>query len=76
MAALTGAVLSLALLAWKRATPASRAAYSDLLICGVLMWGQASGINNKIRVIQRRAYGLRDEEYLRFRILACMLPEI
>jgi transposase len=27
-------------------------------------------------VIQRRAYGLRDEEYLRLKILSCMLPEI
>jgi hypothetical protein len=28
------------------------------------------------RVIQRRAYGLRDEEYLRLKILTCMLPEL
>ena len=34
------------------------------------------GLNNKIRVIQRRAYGLRDEEYLRLKILTCMLKEI
>ena len=34
------------------------------------------GLNNKIRVIQRRAYGLRDEEYLRLKVLTCMLPEI
>jgi transposase len=27
--------------------------------------GFVEGLNNKIRVIQRRAYGLRDEEYLR-----------
>jgi hypothetical protein len=26
-----------------------------------------------VRVIQRRAYGLRDEEYLRLKILTCML---
>ena len=26
--------------------------------------GFVEGFNNKIRVIQRRAYGLRDEEYL------------
>ena len=32
--------------------------------------------HNKIRVIQRRAYGLRDQEYLRLKILTCMLPEI
>ena len=33
------------------------------------------GLNNKIRVLQRRAYGLRDEEYLRLKVLTCMLPE-
>ena len=34
------------------------------------------GLNNKIRVIQRRAYGFRDEEYLRLKILTCMLPKL
>lgn len=38
--------------------------------------GFVEGLNNKIRVIQRRAYGLRDEEYLRLKILTCMLPKI
>jgi transposase len=38
--------------------------------------GFVEGFNNKIRVIQRRAYGLRDEEYLRMKILTCMLKEI
>jgi transposase len=38
--------------------------------------GFVEGLNNKIRVIQRRAYGLRDEEYLRLKILTCMLSEI
>lgn len=38
--------------------------------------GFVEGLNNKIRVIQRRAYGLRDEEYLRLKILTCMLGEI
>ena len=38
--------------------------------------GFVEGLNNKIRVIQRRAYGLRDEEYLRLKILTCMLPEM
>lgn len=37
--------------------------------------GFVEGVNNKIRVIQRRAYGLRDEEYLRLKILASFLPE-
>lgn len=36
--------------------------------------GFVEGMNNKIRVIQRRAYGLRDEEYLRLKVLTCMLP--
>ena len=38
--------------------------------------GFVEGLNNKIRVIQRRAYGLRDEEHLRLKILTCMLKEI
>jgi transposase len=38
--------------------------------------GFVEGLNNKIRVFQRRAYGLRDEEYLRLKVLTCMLPEI
>jgi transposase len=38
--------------------------------------GFVEGLNNKIRVIQRRAYGLRDEEYLCLKILTCMLPPL
>ena len=38
--------------------------------------GFVEGLNNKIRVIQRRSYGLRDEEYLRLKILTCTLPPI
>jgi transposase len=38
--------------------------------------GFVEGLNNKIRVIQRRAYGLRDEQYLRLKVLTCMLPAI
>ena len=38
--------------------------------------GFVEGLNNKVRVIQRRAYGLRDEEYLRLKVLSCMLPAI
>lgn len=38
--------------------------------------GFVEGLNNKIRVIQRRAYGLRDEDYLRLKILTCMLPKL
>jgi transposase len=38
--------------------------------------GFVEGLNNKIRVIQRRAYGLRDEKYLRLKVLPCMLKPI
>jgi transposase len=38
--------------------------------------GFVEGLNNKIRLLQRHAYGLRDEEYLRLKILTCMLPEL
>jgi len=38
--------------------------------------GFVEGLNNKIRVIQRRAYGLRDEEYLRLKVLTCMLDPL
>ena len=38
--------------------------------------GFVEGFNNKIRVIQRRACGLRDEEYLRLKVLTCMLPKL
>lgn len=35
--------------------------------------GFVEGVNNKIRVIQRRAYGYRDEEYLKLKILTAFL---
>jgi hypothetical protein len=35
--------------------------------------GIVEGLNNNARVIQRRAYGLRDEEYLRLKVLTSML---
>lgn len=38
--------------------------------------GFVEGLNNKVRVIQRRTYGLRDEEYLKLKILTCMLPDL
>jgi transposase len=38
--------------------------------------GFVEGLNNKIRVIQRRAYGLHDEEYLRLKVMTCTLPAI
>ena len=33
-------------------------------------------LNNKIRVLQRRAYGLRDEECLRLKVITSMLASI
>jgi transposase len=38
--------------------------------------GFVEGLNNKIRVLQRRTYGLRDEEYLKLKILTASLPEL
>lgn len=38
--------------------------------------GFVEGLNNKIRVIQRRSYGLRDEGYLRLKVLTCTLEAI
>ena len=38
--------------------------------------GFVEGLNNKIRAIQRRRYGFRDEEYLRLKILTFMLEQI
>ena len=38
--------------------------------------GFVEGLNNKIRELQRRAYGFQDEEYLRLKILTCMLPKL
>ena len=32
------------------------------------------GLNNKISVFQQRAYELKDEEYLRLKVLSCRLP--
>ncbi len=38
--------------------------------------GFVAGLNNKIRVIQHRAYGIRDEDYLRLKVLTFMLDPI
>ena len=38
--------------------------------------GFVEGLNNKIRVIQRRAYGLKDPEYFQLKVLTCMLPPL
>jgi transposase len=34
-----------------------------------------AGLNTKVRVVQRRAFGLGDEDYLRLKILTCTLPK-
>ena len=36
--------------------------------------GLVEGLNNKIRVLQRRAYGYHDEGYLKLKIVAAFLP--
>jgi transposase len=38
--------------------------------------GFVEGLNNRIRVLQRRAYGFHNEDYLRLKILTCMLPKL
>jgi transposase len=38
--------------------------------------GLVEGLNNKIRVLQRRAYGYRDEDYLKLKIIAAFLPPL
>ena len=38
--------------------------------------GLVEGINNKIRVLQRRAYGYRDEDFLKLKIVAAFLPPL
>jgi transposase len=38
--------------------------------------GFVESLNNRIRVLQRRAYGYRDEEYFRLKVLTCMLPKL
>jgi transposase len=38
--------------------------------------GFVEGLNNKMRVFQRRAYRVRDEEYLRFKVLTCALAPL
>ena len=38
--------------------------------------GLVEGLNNKIRVLQRRAYGYRDEPYLKLKIVAAFLPPL
>ncbi len=38
--------------------------------------GLVEGLTNKIRVLQRRAYGYRDEDYLKLTIIAAFLPPL
>jgi transposase len=38
--------------------------------------GVVEGINNKIRVIQRKAYGYRDDEHLALKVVASFLPPL
>jgi transposase len=38
--------------------------------------GLVEGLNNKIRILQRRAYGYRDEDYLKLTIVVSFLPPL
>lgn len=37
-------------------------------------FGIVAGVNNKIRVLRRRAYGYRDWEFLKLKIISAFLP--
>jgi transposase len=37
--------------------------------------GFMEGLNNKIRVIQRRAYGIKDQEYLRLKVITSFIKD-
>ncbi|OGA36117.1 MAG: hypothetical protein A3G26_05940 [Betaproteobacteria bacterium RIFCSPLOWO2_12_FULL_65_110] len=54
-----------------RRSPVPRTAVGRTMVRGF-----GEGLNNMLRVIQRRAYALRDREYLRLKILTCMLPAL
>jgi transposase len=38
--------------------------------------GMVEGLNTKIAVLKRCAYGYRDEEYLKLKIVAAFLPPL
>lgn len=73
-------------LKWQRLKPFEK--FADLVDRhwdGIALYGKSKtkvslgfveGFNNKIRVIQRRAYGLKDPEYFRLKVLTCMLPPL
>jgi len=73
-------------LKWKRLTPYVKfAAMVERHWDGIASYchpdnkvslGLVEGVNNKIRVIQRKAYGYRDEEYLKLKIIASFLPPL
>jgi len=73
-------------LKWQRLTPYEKfAAMIDRHWDGIASYchpenkvslGLVEGLNNKIRVLQRRAYGCRDENYLKLKIVAAFLPPL
>lgn len=48
------------------------ASYCDL--ANKVSPGMVEGLNYKLRVLQRRAYGFRDEESLRLKVVASSCP--
>jgi len=43
---------------------------------GSQVMGYIEGLNNKIRVLQKKAYGIRDEKYTKFKIVNAGLPKL
>ena len=75
-----------AVLRWQRLEPFDR--FADLVAAhwdsieaychdeNKVPLGFVEGLNNKIRAIQRRAYGYRDEQYFRLKSLTCTLRKL
>jgi transposase len=73
-------------LRWQRLKPYEK--FAEMVLRhwdGIAAWcrldhkvslGFVEGLNNKIRVIQRRAYGFRDDDYLRLKVLTSTLPRL
>ena len=45
-----------------------------MLVASTVWGGSGSVASVKENILRRRAYGLRDEEYLRLKVLTCRLP--
>jgi len=73
-------------LRWQRLKPLEKFAglverHWDGIVCGSaaaegVPMGFVEGMNSKVRAMQKRAYGIKDPEYLRLKILTTKLPKL